>query len=60
VSVELVSAVAAGNKKARIDEITDTRFSVTAAVGAVYTFTYRATDAAGNSATTTTTVRVGR
>lgn len=60
VTVELVSAVASGNKKARVDEITDTRFSVTAAIGAVYTFTYRATDAAGNSATTTTTVRVGR
>ncbi len=59
-TVELVSAVAAGNKKADVNRITDTRFSVTAAVGAVYTFTYRATDAAGNSATATTTVRVGR
>jgi predicted extracellular nuclease len=60
VTIELVDAVAAGNKKARIEEISDTSFSVTAAVGAFYTFTYRATDAAGNSATTTTVVRVGR
>lgn len=60
VTVELVSAVATGNKKARVEEITDTTFSVTAAVGALYTFTYRATDAAGNSTTTTTDVRVGR
>ncbi len=60
VTVELIDAVAAGNKKARIEEISDTTFSVTAAVGAFYTFTYRATDAAGNSATTTTVVRVGR
>ena len=60
VNVELVSAVAAGSKKARIEEISDTSFTVTAAAGAVYTFTYRATDAAGNSTTTRTVVRVGR
>ena len=60
VTVELVSAVAAGSKKADLDRVTDTWFSVTASVGAVYTFTYRATDAAGNSSTATTTVRVGR
>ena len=60
VTVELVSAVASGHKKARIEEISDTSFSVTAAAGAVYTFTYRATDAAGNTTTTTTVVRVGR
>ncbi len=58
VTVELVSALAAGNKKASIRELTDTTFSVIAAPGAVYTFTYRATDAAGNSETATTTVRV--
>ena len=32
-----------------VEELTDTTFSVIAAPGAVYTFTYRATDAAGNS-----------
>jgi len=60
VTVELVSAVAAGSKKARIEEISDTSFTVTAAAGAVYTFTYEAKDAAGNTAETTVEVRVGR
>ena len=60
VDVEFVSATAAGNKKAAVTQLTDTTFSVTAAVGAVYTFTYTATDAAGNTASATTEVRVQR
>ncbi|SFR87576.1 hypothetical protein SAMN04487846_0173 [Microbacterium sp. cf046] len=60
VTVELVSATAAGNKKASITRLSDTTFSVTAAAGAVYTIMYRATDAAGNTATASTVVRVGR
>ncbi len=59
VSVELVSATAAGNKKAAVETITDTTFSVKAVVKATYTFTYEATDAAGNTTTATTVVRVG-
>lgn len=58
VTVELVSAEASG-KKAEIVQLTDTTFQVRAANKSVYTFTYRATDAAGNSTTATTTVRVG-
>ena len=42
-------STASGTKKAAVTQITDTRFSVMAAVGAVYTFTYDATDAAGNT-----------
>lgn len=58
VSVELVSAVAAGNRKAAVTQLSDTRFTVIAAHRSVYTFTYRATDAAGNATTETVTVRV--
>ncbi|WP_314503284.1 ExeM/NucH family extracellular endonuclease [uncultured Microbacterium sp.] len=60
VQVAVQSAVGAGSKKASIDQITETTFSVTAAVGAFYTITYVATDAAGNSTTASTVVRVGR
>lgn len=60
VDVELLEATATGNKKAVVTQLTATTFSVTAPVGAVYTFTYEATDAAGNTATDTATVRVGR
>jgi predicted extracellular nuclease len=59
VTVELIETTATGNKKARITEISDTSFTVIAAVGSVYTFTYEATDAAGNTATATAEVRVG-
>ena len=45
-------------RRPSIRELTDTTFSVMAATGAIYTFTYTATDAAGNTATATTTVRV--
>lgn len=60
VDVELVSAEKVGNKKAALTPLTDTTFTVTAAAGAVYTFTYEATDAAGNTAQATVEVRVGR
>lgn len=60
VTVELVSAVAAGNRKAAVTTIDDTTFRVIAAHRSVYTFTYRATDAAGNATTETVTVRVER
>lgn len=59
VTVELIGTTATGNKKARITELSDTSFSVIAAVRSVYTFTYEATDAAGNTATATAEVRVG-
>lgn len=60
VSVQLVSATAAGNRKAAVQRIDDTTFRVIAAHRSVYTFTYRATDAAGNATTETVTVRVER
>ncbi|HEX7345409.1 MAG TPA: ExeM/NucH family extracellular endonuclease, partial [Candidatus Limnocylindrales bacterium] len=60
VEVEFVSATAAGSKKADVVQLSEDTFSVIAAVGSVYTFTYQATDAAGNTATATTQVRVSR
>lgn len=60
VDVEFVEATAAGSKKAAVTQLSETTFSVIAAVGAVYTFTYSATDAAGNTTPATTTVRVER
>jgi predicted extracellular nuclease len=59
-TVELVSAVASGSSKAGVTAIDDTTFQVVAANKAVYRFTYRATDAAGNSTTETVEVVVGR
>ncbi|TDN91100.1 ExeM/NucH family extracellular endonuclease [Microbacterium sp. BK668] len=59
VSVALVSAEASGSKKAHITRIDDTTFRVVAANKAVYTFTYRATDAAGNTTTESVKVVVG-
>lgn len=59
VEVELVSAVSTGNKKAAIVSTSDTTFTVKAAIGSVYTITYVATDAAGNTATASVVVRVG-
>ncbi len=59
VEVELVSATATGNKKAAIVSTTDTTFTVKAAIGSVYTITYLATDAAGNTASASVVVRVG-
>lgn len=59
VSVKLTSATASGAKKAQVTKLTDTSFRVRAANNAVYTFTYTATDAAGNSTTASTKVYVG-
>ncbi|QIG39017.1 ExeM/NucH family extracellular endonuclease [Microbacterium sp. 4R-513] len=59
VTVELVSAEASGSKKAAVTTLDDTTFRVVAANKAVYTFTYKATDAAGNTTTATATVVVG-
>jgi len=59
VTVELVSAEASGSKKAAVTTVDDTTFRVVAANKAVYTFTYKATDAAGNTTTETATVVVG-
>ncbi|HWM16192.1 MAG TPA: ExeM/NucH family extracellular endonuclease [Microbacterium sp.] len=60
VTVELISTTATGHKKVKILTLTDTTFSVTAQSHAVYTMTYRATDAAGNTATATAVVRVAK
>ena len=60
VDLELIDSTADGNKKADITQLTKTTFSVIAAIDAVYTFTYEAKDAAGNTAETTVEVRVGR
>jgi uncharacterized protein len=60
VSVELVETTATGNKKAAVSPLGDDTFSVIAAIGAVYTFTYEARDAAGNTTTATATVKVER
>ena len=60
VSVELVETTATGNKKAAIEQLSDTSFRVIAAQGSVYTFTYEATDAVGNATTATATVKVER
>ena len=60
VTYELIDSSATGNKKAEITELSKTRFSVIAALGSVYTFTYEATDAAGNTAQATAEVRVER
>jgi predicted extracellular nuclease len=59
VTVELVSAEASGSEKASVTTVDDTTFRVVAANKAVYEFTYRATDAAGNSTTETVRVVVG-
>ena len=59
VTVELVSAEASGSKKAAVTAVDDTTFRVVAANKAVYTFTYKVTDAAGNSTTQATRVVVG-
>ncbi|MFH8252806.1 ExeM/NucH family extracellular endonuclease [Microbacterium sp. B2969] len=59
VTVELVEAKASGAKKAEIVTLSDTSFQVRAVNKAVYTFTYKATDAAGNTITATAEVVVG-
>ncbi|MET0860137.1 MAG: ExeM/NucH family extracellular endonuclease [Microbacterium sp.] len=59
VTVTLVSATATGAPRASVQTISDTRFTVRAVNNALYTFTYTATDAAGNSTTVSDTVGVG-
>lgn len=59
VTVELTGVTTNGKPRAQVTEIDDFTFEVVAANGAIYTFTYTATDAAGNTATTTATVIVG-
>ena len=60
VDVELIDTSATGNKKAEITQLSETSFSVVAAIDSVYTFTYEATDEAGNATTATAEVRVER
>lgn len=57
VDVELVDVQAQG-RRAAVEQVSDTEFSVRAVNGASYTFTYRATDAAGNTTTESVSVTV--
>jgi predicted extracellular nuclease len=59
VSVELTGVTHNGKPRAGVTEIDDFTFDVVATNGAIYTFAYTATDAAGNTATATATVVVG-
>ena len=62
-TVTLVGAVVTEQGKGHGGEIvvvSDSRFQVRAAKDAVYTLTYEATDAAGNTTTTSVTVEVGK
>ncbi|MGC5583304.1 ExeM/NucH family extracellular endonuclease [Ornithinimicrobium sp. W1665] len=56
-TVSLVGAEADGGK---IKVVDDHKFRVQAVLGATYTLTYEATDAAGNSTTTSVTVEVAK
>lgn len=59
VTVELTDVSATGSK-ASWTQVDDDTFQVKAAKGAVYRFTWTATDAAGNTATATAEVTVGK
>lgn len=59
VTVELTSVTTNGKPRAKVTEVDDRTFKVTAVNGAIYTFTYTATDAAGNTATDKAYVIVG-
>ncbi|KRB36948.1 ExeM/NucH family extracellular endonuclease [Microbacterium sp. Root180] len=59
VTVELTDVSTNGKPRAKVTQIDDRTFSVTAVNGAVYRFTYTATDAAGNTETDTAFVVVG-
>lgn len=59
VTVELTDVTVAGSSKAEWEQTGDRTFEVKAVNGAVYTFTWTATDAAGNTATDTAKVIVG-
>ncbi|WP_256840001.1 ExeM/NucH family extracellular endonuclease [Ornithinimicrobium faecis] len=58
VTVTLVGATVEGPSRADIEVVSDTEFRVRAVKNAVYTITYEATDAAGNSTTASVTVEV--
>ena len=59
VTVRLVSVTASGASRAQVSTLSDTSFRVRAVDNALYTFTYEATDAAGNTTTASDTVGVG-
>jgi len=58
VTVEFTEATVTGSSKAQWTQIDDDTFEVNAVKGAVYRFTWTATDAAGNTATDTVEVTV--
>lgn len=60
VTVELTDVTVSGSSKAEWEQTGDHTFAVKAVKGAVYTFTWTATDAAGNTSTDTVEVVVGR
>ncbi|MDQ7877008.1 ExeM/NucH family extracellular endonuclease [Microbacterium sp. QXD-8] len=60
VTVELTDVTATGSSKADWEQLDDDTFRVKAVKGAVYRFTWTATDAAGNTATDTVEVVVGK
>ncbi|MFK4836362.1 ExeM/NucH family extracellular endonuclease [Microbacterium sp. ZW T2_14] len=60
VTVELTDVTATGSSKATWEQIDDDTFEVKAVKGAVYRFTWTATDAAGNTASDTVEVVVGK
>lgn len=60
VTVEFDGVTATGSSKAEWEQIDDDTFRVRAVKGAVYSFTWTATDAAGNTASDTVEVAVGK
>jgi predicted extracellular nuclease len=60
VTVEFTDVTATGSSKADWEQLDDDTFRVKAVKGAVYRFTWTATDAAGNTATDTVEVAVGK
>ena len=59
VTVRLVSATASGASRAQVSTVSETSFRVRVVGNALYTFTYEATDASGNTTTATDAVGVG-